>query len=226
MTKGRAGATRRPPRTSTSRASSRPAAEGRRGGWAHDRGVGPVRGAEGVVDIGVEAVDETVHEGGVVALLPRVEAEVLEQRHPGRQHGQAVPDGSHVETGVDRALGPPEVRARRDRRTPLREPRQGREGGPDAEVVGHHHAAAGVLGQGHVEVDAHQDPSPVELGKVLEQGEPGQGPAGGPRRRRSSSCPRRPGRLRTPPARPSRAARPGRRAGWRSPTRCRTSPAP
>ena len=48
-----------------------------------DGRVGAVRRSEGVVHVGVEAVDEPRDEGPVVALLPRVEPQVLEQLHPG-----------------------------------------------------------------------------------------------------------------------------------------------
>ena len=90
-TNGRAGSSSRPPRTSTSLARRRPAALGRRGRRADDRGVGPVGGAEGVVDVEVEALDQAVDEGGVVGLLARVEAEVLQQLDAGRQLGQPLP---------------------------------------------------------------------------------------------------------------------------------------
>ena len=46
---------------------------------ADDAGVGAVGGAEGIVDVEVVALDELGDEGGVVALLARVEAQVLEQ---------------------------------------------------------------------------------------------------------------------------------------------------
>ena len=55
---GAAGCSRSPSSTSTSRSSSRPAADGSVPRRTDDRGVGPVRRAEGVVDVDVEAVDE------------------------------------------------------------------------------------------------------------------------------------------------------------------------
>ena len=54
-----------------------------------DRGVGAMRGAERVVDVGVDAVDELRHERRVVALLARIEAQVLEQLDARRQLGEA-----------------------------------------------------------------------------------------------------------------------------------------
>ena len=42
-----------------------------------------MRGPEGVVDVGVEPLDQPGHERRVVGLLARVEAQVLEQLDPG-----------------------------------------------------------------------------------------------------------------------------------------------
>ena len=81
-----------PSSTSTSFASSRPAALGQVRRRADDRGVGPVRRAEGVVDVGVLALDQPADEGRVVRRLARVEAQVLEQldaRAPARPGGPA-----------------------------------------------------------------------------------------------------------------------------------------
>ena len=82
---------------------------------ADDRGVGPVRRAEGVVDVGVLALDQPRDERRVVALLARVEAQVLEQLDAGRQLGQRARTGSIEYCRVGLALGPAEVAARRDR---------------------------------------------------------------------------------------------------------------
>ena len=90
-TNGRFGLLRSPRSTSTSLASSRPAALRQRGGRADDRGVGPVRGTEGVVDVGVLALDEPGDERRVVRRLARIETEVLEQLDAGRQLGQPGP---------------------------------------------------------------------------------------------------------------------------------------
>ena len=48
-------------------------------GWAHHRGVRPMRGAERVVDVSVVAFDELEDERRVVCLLAWREAKVLEQ---------------------------------------------------------------------------------------------------------------------------------------------------
>ena len=76
-----------PPSTSTSRASRSPAAEGSRAGGPTIEAWARWRDAEGVVHVGVEAVDQPVDEAGVVGLLPGIEAEVLEQLHPRGQLG-------------------------------------------------------------------------------------------------------------------------------------------
>src|SRR4029453_13459975 len=68
-TNGRRGSVRRPSSPSTPRASGpRGAGRGEELGRPHDGGVRPVRGAEGVVDVRVEAGDQPGHEGGIVGL--------------------------------------------------------------------------------------------------------------------------------------------------------------
>ena len=104
---------------------------------ADDRGVGPVRGAEGVVDVGVLTLDQPLHEGRIVGRLTRVEAQVLEQLDARRQLGQALARPARPSTG-DRAR--PSGRPRWVQAVtvaPRRlQPLDGGQGGPDAQVVG------------------------------------------------------------------------------------------
>ena len=77
------------------------------------RGVGAVRRAERVVDVDVDALGELLGEAGVVLLLFRVEAQVLEQHDAGRAGGGDCRADAVVGEGDGRAqeLGQP----RRDR---------------------------------------------------------------------------------------------------------------
>ena len=74
--------------------------------------------AERVVDVGVDPVDELGDERRVVALLARIEAQVLEQLDAGSQLGQPGPNGIHrvrssgLPFGRPRWLGGDDGRAR------------------------------------------------------------------------------------------------------------------
>ena len=139
-------------------------------------GVGPVAGAEGVVDVEVAERGDLLGEGGVALLLLGVEAEVFEQDHvAGLERGAGLGDRRadaigqeadrflqqfgeprrarrQAEFRVGLAFGPAEVR-HEDQRAALLEHRlDARQRGADALVVGD--AARVVLG--HVEVHAHQ----------------------------------------------------------------------
>ena len=91
---------------------------GQRGRRADDGGVGPVRGAEGVVHVAVEAGGQTGHERRVVALFTGVEAQVLGQFHAGADLTQAAAHGVHGVAGIGLALRSAEVRAGHDRAAP------------------------------------------------------------------------------------------------------------
>ena len=120
------------------------------GGGADDRRMGPVGRTEGVVDVEVTARDQALDERGVVALLARVEAQVLEQLDLGRQLGQPRPHRLHRIPRVGLALGPAQVTARGDRGdVVLPQPLDGGQRGADAQIVVD---AAG--GDRHVEVGA------------------------------------------------------------------------
>ena len=110
-TNGCFGSLRRPSSTSTSFCRRRPIADGSELRRADDRGVGPVRRAEGVVDVDVDALDERRHEGRIVGRLARVEAEVLEQLDARGELGQAGAHRIHRVLRVRCALRAPEVAA-------------------------------------------------------------------------------------------------------------------
>src|SRR5688500_8966022 len=101
-TYGRRGSSRTPRRASPSSAR-RAGQELRRG---DDGGVGPVGGAEGVVHVGVDARDELLHEGGVVARLAGIEPQVLPQLDTRCELGEPLSHRVHRVPGIGRALGP------------------------------------------------------------------------------------------------------------------------
>ena len=149
---------------------------------ADGRGVGPVRGAEGVVGVGVARRRQRGRERGVVGLFAGVEAEVLEQHHAaatglGERGGHRLAD--RVGREDDRAaeqfrqarryrpqrerwirgpLRPAQMGADDEGRPPVEGEPQGREGGANPGVV-----ADDAVAHGNVEVDAHEQPVPVEI---------------------------------------------------------------
>ena len=168
--------------------------------------------AERVVDIGVHAVDERGDELRIVALLARVESEVLQEFDACRQLGQALPDRLHRVLRVRLTLGPTEVRCAHDVSAAAGQPFDGRQRSSNAEVVGDHPVV-----DGHVEVGAHQHPPAVHLAEIVERRDATHlllylvvgltfvSPAWGSCFRRTAPC---------------------RRGGWSNPTRCRTTPTP
>ena len=168
---------------------------------ADRRGVGAVRGPEGVVDVGVARGREGGRERGVVGLLAGVEPQVLEQHHAagaglrqGRGHrladgvgsedhaaveklGQALGDRPQGEGGIRGAPGAAQMRPDEERRPPVEGELQGRDGGANAGVVADDAAA-----QRDVEVDPHEEPPAVELevadGSLGHDRDSGVGPGG------------------------------------------------
>ena len=76
--------------------------------------MGTVRRSERVVDVEIEAVDQTSREVGIVALLTRVEAQVLDQLDAGSQLGEAGANRRHRELRCRLALRPAEVAGTHD----------------------------------------------------------------------------------------------------------------
>ena len=144
-------------------------------GRADDGGVGPVGRSEGLVHVGVEAGDEPLHEGRVVRLLARVEAQVLRQLHAGAEGLQPLADRVHLPAGIRRAARPPEMRGGHHVGTLVLQPAQGRQRGGDAEVVGHRGPAAYPDVQRHVEVDPHQHAPALQRGEVPQERDAAEG---------------------------------------------------
>ncbi len=172
---------------------------------SHDGGVGAVGRAEGFVHVGVEAVDQPLHEGGVVRLLARVEAQVLGQPDPRGQCLEPLTHGVHLPARVGRPGGPSEVRARHHLRTVVLELLERRQRRRDAEVVGHRGLAAHPDVQWDVEVDPDEHALPVDVGEVPEERDAAE---------------------RVHVVVSPRPARRGRAAGSSSPIRCRTTRRP
>jgi len=124
------------------------------------RGMRPMRRPERVVDVDVGHVGQRLGEAGVVPLLLRVEAQVLEQEqvagtqladrdldprakgvtgHPhvaAEQQAEPIRDRLEAQRVVDLALRPAEVAGQDHRRASLEEIADGGQAGPDAGVVG------------------------------------------------------------------------------------------
>ena len=203
-TKGRAGQARMPPSTSISRARRRPAALGQELRGTDDRGVAAVGHTEGLVHVGVEALDEGGHERRVVLLLPRREAQVLSELDPGTQGGEALPDRIHLPTRVGVAAGRP----RCDAATTSAPWSCSQRSVGSAAVMRKSSATVArpsmPMCRGTLKSTRTSTRSPFDVGEVLEE-------------RQSVQWVHRV----TP--RPARSDRPG---GWSSPIRCRTSPPP
>jgi len=140
-------------------------------------GVGPMGRAEGVIHVDVAECAKGLAEGGIVLLLTRLEAAVLEQHDLARLHrlddlrhlrahqvvrlrylggyelGQSSRDGVQAELRRLLALRPAEVARQNDLRPCLQEVVDRRQGRPDAAIV----SDAPILVQRHVEVDADED---------------------------------------------------------------------
>jgi hypothetical protein len=132
--------------------------------------MGAVTDAEGVVHVTVESIDEPVHEGRVVAFLPGIEAEVVQESHPGSQLGQSVPHRSHVVATVSGPVGATQVGAHGDVGPLAGQPVQCGHGRPYPKVVGHLGRPGRTMGpsQGDVEVGSHQDVAAADVGEVLQ----------------------------------------------------------
>ena len=100
-----------------------------------------MRDPEGVVHVGVLALHELEHEGRVVRLLPRREAEILEKLDPRHQLVEPRPDRLEAEGRVRLPSGTAEVGQAVMTRTVVAQPGKCRQRGPDPEVVGDDPAA-------------------------------------------------------------------------------------
>jgi len=130
--------------------------------------MGPMGHPEGVVDIGVVAVDELVDEVGVVGALARVESEVVEELHLRSQLGQPVSHRRQVPSDIGRSVGASQMGAGGDVCAPIEEIAQCREGGPDPEIVADRGGSAFTAVEWHVEVHPDQHAGSIEWGKIAE----------------------------------------------------------
>ncbi len=143
-----------------------------------------MRRAERLVHVGVVTPDQALHEGRVVRLLAPVETQVLGELHARAQRLETLAHGVHLPPRVTVPRRAPEMRGGRDLGPLLEQPIQRGQRGGDAEVVGDGRPAAHTDVERDVEVDAHEDPAPVDRldREVLEGGDARQS-AGAPVRR-------------------------------------------
>ena len=134
-----------------------------------DAGVGTMAGAEGIIDIGIDALHQLGHEGRVVTFFAGVEAQVLHQLDPRCELGEPGPDRVHRVLRVGLTLGSPEVRRGDHLGAALGEPVDRGQGGADAEVVGDHMRVPDGLHR-YVEVRANQHPLAAHVAEVGEGG--------------------------------------------------------
>ena len=183
-----------------------------------------MRGGERIVDVEISEPCEGIGEGGIVRLLARVEAQVLQQRHIAgrkRSHGglrlltDAIGDEAHREAaecmrkrldeGAQRhrhhglALGPAEVRGDDDPRAALCELAQGWRHPVDPRGIAHR-----AFAHWHIQVHPNEDALTGDL-DIVERSE-----------RRHAACGG------APSVTGCRDGRRHRPSGWRSPIRCRT----
>lgn len=150
--------------------------------------MGTVAGAEGVVDVAVGELRQTVAECVVGLAFPRLETHVLQQHHVARDrlahHPRGLVSGhvggpeAHVarqqlaepcrhrrqrQIGVGLPAGPSPVGARDDDGVPFEQPLQRGQGRPDAVVV-----VDLAVADRHVEVAAHEDSRATRHGQVFQ----------------------------------------------------------
>jgi hypothetical protein len=136
-------------------------------------GLGPVSGAEGIHHEDVAEPRHLLRQGIVVVLLARIEAHVLEQHHvvvarvvpvdQGHVAPQELPEGAGYgrerERVVAHALpGPAEVGHQHHPGTGIQGVSDAGEARPDPRVVAHL-----PVGQGNVEVQAHEHPAAAQV---------------------------------------------------------------
>ena len=125
-----------------------------------------MRDAEGVVDVGILALDELEDERRVVGLLALGETQVFQQFDP-VDSSSAVPHGPEIEVGVDLALGTTEVRTGGDLSSVVTQPLQGGQGRTDPEVVSDDTFALWRLCYRDVEVDPNQNVLSLQVPEIL-----------------------------------------------------------
>ena len=102
----------------------------------------------------------------IVALLARVESQVLEQLDAGRQLGESLPDRLHRILRVGLALRPTEVRGTHNMRAATGEPLDRRQRGADAEIVDDL-----AVVDGHIEIGTDQHSLAGHITEIGERGD-------------------------------------------------------
>ena len=126
---------------------------------ADDRGVRAVRGAERVVDVGVDALDQRRHEGRVVAVSPGSKRRFSSSSTPGASSARRARIGATEYFGSGAPFGRPRWVAVTTVAPRSLQPVDRRQGGADAEVVGD----GPVVVERDVEVGAQQDALAVQV---------------------------------------------------------------
>ncbi len=205
---GRSGASSARDSASSSARIAWPAQRGQQPRQRVGRGVGAVRDREGVVDIDIAEFGQRGGEAGVVRLLARVEAQVLQQRDPAlrqagdgraRRPADAVPGEADRRAAErrrqrprqrrqrHRGVAPPprpaEMREDRDARAPVPQRAEGGDGAFDPRRV-----RDGAAAHRRVEVEAQQHAPPGGI-EVVEGPEGGHGGVPRGSRRAVSSTP-------------------------------------
>jgi len=122
-----------------------------------------MRRTEGVVHVQILPRNQLLHEGRIVGRLPRIEPQVVEQRHPRKQRAQVLAHRLDVELRIRLALRTAEVAHRRDLGPLLLQPPQGGQRRPDTKVVGDL-----TVIQRNVEVGPDQDALAGDVPQILE----------------------------------------------------------
>ena len=222
------------------------------------RCMGTVGGAKGIVYVEIGQSRQPGGKLGIVLFFPRMEAGVLQQEDVTgfgslhcslhlrtdtvvqlcngafKQLREPQGNGVHPQRVNNLALGPAQVRTEDQNSVLLQQIADGGQGCPDAGVVGHM-----PIDQGHVEIDAHQDPLAPYVqvaNRSLVHHSPRMALRGPSRLTglMQSCTDRRPVKPQSPPVLsfgfPRSLARPGSAPalprGRHSPTHCRTRPRP
>ena len=141
------------------------------GWWPDDRRVSTVRGAERVVDIRIDALDQLGDVGRIVRGLPRVEPDVLDQLDAGSQLREAFANRLERERRVRSTLRSAEMARAHHRRPPRPQPLDGGKRGTNPEVVGDDRPLTRAV-ERHVEVAPDEHTTTIDVAEVIETGDP------------------------------------------------------
>ena len=140
-------------------------------GRPDNRRVTAVTGAKCIVYVVVKAVNEVSNEFWIVGLLSRVEAKILHHRDARHHRRERLADRRHGETGINLALGPPQVAAHGHERPVCAQPFERRDRRSQAKVVGYLDAAACLRPQRSVEIGPNEHALPSDRRQILQGGQ-------------------------------------------------------